>query len=124
VDARTYIWAFGCVLFEMLTGRRPFDGETVTDILGAIVHKEPEWGLLPGTLPDSLRRMLERCLAKDQKQRLRNIADVRLEIQDLLTRLRSVAHRTDVTPAFARGCIRRQRVSSAAMPTPIATTLA
>ena len=48
VDARTDIWAFGCVLFEMLTGRRPFDGETVTDILGAIVHKEPEWSLLPG----------------------------------------------------------------------------
>ena len=77
VDARTDIWAFGCVLFEMITGRRPFDGETVTDILGAIVHKEPEWGLLPGTLPESLRRVLERCLAKDQKQRLRNIADVR-----------------------------------------------
>src|SRR6185436_1036497 len=49
VDARTDIWAFGCVLFEMITGRRPFDGETVTDILGAIVHKEPEWSLLPGT---------------------------------------------------------------------------
>ena len=83
VDARTDIWAFGCVLFEMLTGRRPFDGETVTDILGAIVHKEPDWSLLPATLPDSLRRLLERCLAKDQKQRLHNIADVRLEIQDL-----------------------------------------
>ena len=110
VDARTDIWAFGCVLFEMLTGRRPFDGETVTDILGAIVHKEPEWGLLPGTLPDSLRRMLERCLAKDQKQRLRNIADVRLEIQDLLTRLRSVANRTDATPASPRlaGFTRRE----------------
>jgi eukaryotic-like serine/threonine-protein kinase len=86
VDARTDIWAFGCVLFEMLTGRRPFDGETVTDILGAIVHKEPEWSLLPAILPDSLRRLLERCLAKDQKQRLHNIADVRLEIQDLLAR--------------------------------------
>ena len=64
VDARTDIWAFGCVLFEMLTARRPFDGETVTDILGAIVHKEPEWSLLPGTLPESLRRLLARCLAK------------------------------------------------------------
>ena len=66
VDARTDIWAFGCVLFEMLTGRRPFDGETVTDILGAIVHKEP--GVepcCPATLPESLRRLLERCLAKD-----------------------------------------------------------
>jgi Tol biopolymer transport system component len=89
VDARTDIWAFGCVLFEMLTAHRPFDGETVTDILGAIVHKEPEWNLLPATVPDSLRRLLERCLAKDQKQRLRSIADVRLEIQDLLTRPRA-----------------------------------
>ena len=89
VDARTDIWAFGCVLFEMLSGRQPFDGETITDILGAIVHKEPEWSLVPATVPESLRRLLERCLAKDQKQRLRNIADVRLEIQDLLARPRS-----------------------------------
>ena len=51
VDARTDIWAFGCVLFEMITGRRPFDGETVTDILGAIVHKEPEWSLCPARFP-------------------------------------------------------------------------
>ena len=99
VDARTDIWAFGCVLFEMLTGRRPFDGETVTDILGAIVHKEPDWNLLPATLPDPLRRMLERCLAKDQKQRLHNIADVRLEIQDLLTRPRSSSVTTSVSTA-------------------------
>jgi len=84
VDARTDIWAFGCVLFEMLAGGRPFDGESVTDILGAIVHKEPEWKLLPASLPESLRHLLARCLAKDQKQRLHSIADVRLQIQDVL----------------------------------------
>ena len=113
VDARTDIWAFGCVLFEMLTARRPFDGETVTDILGAIVHKEPEWDLLPPTLPASLRRTLERCLAKDQKQRLRSIADVRLEIQDLLTRPRSGAHHVDAAPAPPRdvGLTRREAVA-------------
>ena len=92
VDARTDIWAFGCVLFEMLTGRRPFDGETITDILGAIVHKDPDWSLLPATLPETLRRTIERCLTKDQKQRLRSIADVRLDIQDLLTRPRSATN--------------------------------
>ncbi len=89
VNAQTDVWAFGCVLFEMLTGKRPFDGETVSDILGAIVHKEPEWSLLPASLPETLRRIIERCLAKDQKQRLRSIADVRLDIQDLLARPRS-----------------------------------
>jgi Tol biopolymer transport system component len=92
VDARTDIWAFGCVLFEMLTARRPFDGETVTDILGAIVHKEPDWSLLPPALPETLRRIIERCLAKDQKQRLRHSGDVRLELQDLLSRPRSVTN--------------------------------
>jgi Tol biopolymer transport system component len=105
VDARTDIWAFGCVLFEMLTGRRPFDGETVTDILGAIIHKEPDWSLLPATLPDSLRRLLERCLAKDQKQRLHNIADVRLEIEDLLARPRSAGVAT-AAPGQAQIAVR------------------
>ena len=102
VDARTDIWAFGCVLFEMITGHRPFDGETVTDILGAIVHKEPDWSLLPSTLPDSLRRVLERCLAKDPKQRLRNIADVGLEIQDRLTGPQAAVNRTATFPRRAR----------------------
>jgi serine/threonine protein kinase len=105
VDARTDIWAFGCVLFEMVSGRRPFDGETVTDILGAIVHKEPEWSLLPATLPDSLRRTLERCLTKDQKQRLRSIGDVRLEIQDLLTRPRSGGRSVDSAAISGRGSV-------------------
>ena len=111
VDARTDIWAFGCVLFEMLTGRPPFDGETVTDILGAIVHKDPEWSLLPATLPDSLRRLLERCLAKDQKQRLHNIADVRLEIQDLLARPRSAGVSTAAAASSRSGMMTRERVA-------------
>jgi len=63
-----------------------------TDILGAIVHKEPEWSRLPAPLPEPVRRILERCLAKDQKQRLRHIGDVRLDIQDLLTRPPSATH--------------------------------
>jgi Tol biopolymer transport system component len=89
VDARTDVWAFGCVVFELLTGRGAFEGETITDVLGAIVHKEPAWSLLPVGTPERLRRMLVRCLTKDQKQRLRSIADARLEIEDLLASRRS-----------------------------------
>src|SRR5688572_12604999 len=107
VNARTDIWAFGCVLFEMLTGRPPFEGESVTDILGAIVHKDPDWSLLPPALPESLRHLLERCLAKDQKQRLHSIADVRLEIQDLLSRPRSTGPRATIVPD--RGMTTRER---------------
>ncbi len=80
VDKRTDVWAFGVVLFEMVTGASPFDGETVTDVLGAIVHKEPRWEKLSPALPASLIRLLRRCLAKDARQRLHDIADARLEI--------------------------------------------
>src|SRR3984957_1152734 len=65
VDRRTDIWAFGCLLFEMLTGRRPFDGETVTDVLAAVVRGEPEWALLPANTPPSVRNLLQRCLKKE-----------------------------------------------------------
>ena len=75
VDKRTDIWAFGVVLYEMLCGRRPFDGETITDVLGAIVHTEPDWSALPAALPAGVRRLLERCLQKDRSARLRDIAD-------------------------------------------------
>ena len=97
VDARTDIWAFGCVVFELLTGRSPFDGETITDVLGGIVHKEPEWTTLPAGTPERLRRMLQRCLAKDTKQRLHNMADARLEIEDVIAARRSAV--ADVEPA-------------------------
>jgi serine/threonine protein kinase len=75
VDKRTDIWAFGVVLYEMLCGRRPFDGETITDVLGAIVHTEPDWSTLPAAAPAGVRRLLERCLQKDRVARLRDIAD-------------------------------------------------
>ena len=80
VDRRTDVWAFGCVLYEMLTGRVAFDGETVSDTIARILEREPDWTLLPADTPESIRRLLRRCLAKDPKQRLRDVADVRIEI--------------------------------------------
>src|SRR5204863_964085 len=64
-DKRADIWAFGCVLFEMLTGKRAFEGEDVADTLGAVIHKQPEWDALPANMPGGVRSLLERCLAKD-----------------------------------------------------------
>jgi serine/threonine protein kinase len=84
VDKRTDIWAFGAVLFEMLTGSPAFDGETVTDVLGAIVHTEPDWNKLsPGFAP-SIVRVLRRCLVKDPRHRLHDIADARIEMESVL----------------------------------------
>ena len=80
VDKRTDIWAFGCVLFEMLTGRVTFAGDTVSDTIAKILEREPDWSTLPAATPAPIRRLLLRCLAKDPKQRLRDIGDARLEI--------------------------------------------
>jgi serine/threonine protein kinase/dipeptidyl aminopeptidase/acylaminoacyl peptidase len=82
VDKSSDIWAFGCVLFEMLTGKRAFDGGAVTEIIAAVVRAEPEWSCLPTETPDSIRRLLRRCLEKDRKRRLADIRDARLEIDD------------------------------------------
>ncbi|HTM48926.1 MAG TPA: protein kinase [Bryobacteraceae bacterium] len=79
-DKRTDIWAFGCVLYEMLTGRVAFAGETVSDTLGKILEREPDWTALPASTPPAIRRLLLRCLAKDPKQRLRDIGEARIEI--------------------------------------------
>ena len=81
VDKRTDIWAFGCVLYELLTGRRPFDGEDVSLTLAAIMKSEPDFKALPSDVPAAVRVCLGRCLQKDQKQRLRDIGDVRLALE-------------------------------------------
>jgi len=81
VDKRSDIFSFGCVLYECLTGRRTFDGETTTDVIGAILHKEPDYSALPSETPPGIRRLLDRCLAKDRNSRLHDIADARLELE-------------------------------------------
>jgi Tol biopolymer transport system component len=82
VDRRTDVWAFGALLFEMLTGRRPFAGETLSDTLAAVLEREIDWSTLPAGTPASVRRLLARCLVRDPKQRLHDIADARIELED------------------------------------------
>src|SRR5688572_10726357 len=82
VDKRADIWAFGCVLYEMVTGRRAFDGDDVTDLIAAVVSKEPDWTALPASTPPHLRRVLQRCLVKDRRQRLRDVGDARHDLLD------------------------------------------
>ena len=82
VDKRTDIWAFGCVLYEMLTARPPFRGETVSDTIAGILEREADWSALPAETTVSIRRLLQRCLEKDPKRRLRDIGDARLEIEE------------------------------------------
>ena len=79
VDKRADIWAFGCVLYEMLTGRNAFAAETVTDTLARVVEREPDWSALPRDVPQSLRELLRRCLEKDPRKRLRDIGDASLQ---------------------------------------------
>ena len=85
VDRRADIWAFGCVLYEMLTGKMAFSGETVTDTLAAVIKEEPDWMRLPVPMPARVRVLLQRCLQKEPKQRLRDIGDARISIEEVLS---------------------------------------
>jgi serine/threonine-protein kinase len=81
VDKRSDVWAFGCVLYEMLSGRLAFPGGTASDIIAKILEREPDWSALPAATPAPIRHVLLRCLTKDLKRRLRDIGDVRTEIE-------------------------------------------
>jgi len=110
VDKRTDIWAFGCVLFEMSPGRAPFARETMSDTLAAILDAEPDWHLLPASTPPNIRRLLERCLAKDMKHRIRDIADARIELGEPITGSSSIARdRMDARSQSGAIATRRSR---------------
>jgi serine/threonine protein kinase/Tol biopolymer transport system component len=85
VDKRADIWAFGCVLFEMLTGVSPFKGETLTDTIAAVVKNEPDWTLLSSETPAAIRKLLRRCLTKAPEQRLRDVGDARFELSEVIS---------------------------------------
>ena len=85
VDKRTDIWAFGCVLYELLTGKQAFHGEGTTDILAAVVRAEPDWSKLPLSTPAQIRTLLKRCLQKEKRLRMQSAGDARIEIEEALT---------------------------------------
>jgi Tol biopolymer transport system component len=105
-DKRSDVWAFGVVLFEMLTGTRAFEGEDVSDTLAAVLRGEPDWRALPADLPMAIHRLLRRCLKKEPRERLRDIGDARIEITDALAPT-SVADPGGVTSTAARASWRR-----------------
>jgi Tol biopolymer transport system component/tRNA A-37 threonylcarbamoyl transferase component Bud32 len=84
VDRRSDVWSFGCVLFEMLSGKRTFEGATFSDAVAAVLEREPEWQALPPSTPPAVLKLLRRCLQKEKDKRLHDVADARLELEELL----------------------------------------
>jgi serine/threonine protein kinase/Tfp pilus assembly protein PilF len=105
VDRRTDVWAFGCLLFECLSGRQAFSGETASDVIARILEREPDWSPLPPSTPPRLRDLLERCLTKDVEQRPRDIGDLRRQLgsiaQELSSPGRAAAHAATERPSLA-----------------------
>jgi serine/threonine-protein kinase len=97
-DRRADIWAFGAVVFEMLTARRVFDGETVSDTLAKVLEREPDWRQLPPRTPAALRKLLQRCLTKNVKDRLQAIGDARTSIQELIADPANLQDELEVAP--------------------------
>jgi len=108
VDKRGDIWAFGCVLYEMLTGRLAFAGDTVSDTIARILEREPDWSAVPAGTPPAIQRLLSRCLTRNPRQRMRDIGDVRVEI-DALDDLGPGGSDAGPWPARRAGSARRPR---------------
>jgi serine/threonine-protein kinase len=101
-DRRSDIWSFGCVLFEMLAGNIPFDGDTVSDMLAAVLEHEPDFESMPHSIPVNIRALLRRCLAKDPRRRLQHLGDAALEIRETLDTPTSARSGTAPLPAASR----------------------
>ena len=99
VDKRTDIWAFGCVLYEMLTGRRAFPGATMSDTIAAILQRDPDWSALPATLPPDAARLLRRCLEKDASRRLRDIGNTRADLDESMSSPSTAMPATTAAPS-------------------------
>ena len=82
VDRRADVWAFGCVLYEMLVGRRAFAGDDISETMARVIEREPDWNALAAVAPRSVVRVVRRCLQKDPQNRIRDLGDVRLELRD------------------------------------------
>ncbi|HUP21393.1 MAG TPA: protein kinase [Thermoanaerobaculia bacterium] len=115
VDQRADLWALGCVLYEMLAGRRAFPGETVSDMLAAVLEREPDWGSLPQGTPPLARSVLRRCLQKDLAQRLRDAADARLLLLEALRDPEPAPGSAAAPPAATRPGRRRWLLLAAAV---------
>ena len=99
VDTRCDIWAFGCVLYELLAGRPAFGGETASDTIAAVLTRDPDWTALPPELPARIRELLRRCLKKEVRSRLQHIGDARIEIDDTLAAVPVDASSGTLAPA-------------------------
>ena len=105
VDSRADIWAFGILLFEMLSGQRVFRGETASETLATVMLKDPDWSQIPGNTPPRAKELLERCLVKDPKERLRDIGDARIELGRMIQGEQSAPHSPEAptsTPESAK----------------------
>jgi len=103
VDKRSDMWAFGCVVYEMLTARAAFGRATIAETLVALLERDPDWERLPANLPAGIRRMLHRCLEKDPRRRLRDIADAALDVDEALSGGSTEEQASVVAPSRARG---------------------